>query len=41
MSSGFQFGKPIDADRMIVEQTDQRWRGEGQPSKSDNQFSLL
>jgi putative SOS response-associated peptidase YedK len=38
---GFQFRPPVAADRMIVEQTSDRWRGEGLPSRRAGQFAFL
>lgn len=37
---GFQFGKPLAAERMVVERTDDRWRSDGLPSRS-TQMALL
>ena len=37
---GFQFRPPFAAERMIVEQTNDRWRGEGLPSAA-SQTALL
>jgi putative SOS response-associated peptidase YedK len=38
---GFQFRAPVAAERMIVEQTSDRWRGEGLPSSRAGQFAFL
>ena len=37
----FQFGKPIAADRIVVEQTQARWKSQGLPMRPKSQFSLL
>lgn len=37
----FQFRAPIAAERMIVDQTNDRWRGEGLPSGAGPQAALL
>lgn len=37
----FQFRAPIAADRMVVEETNDKWRGEGLPKAATGQFALL
>jgi putative SOS response-associated peptidase YedK len=38
---GFQYGKPIAAERMVVERTEDRWRSLGLPSRPGPQLALL
>ncbi len=38
---GFQFRRPIAAERMVIERTEDLWRSDGQPSQSGRQATLL